>query len=313
MKRSKLNVPIPNKYKVLDKKEIAQKYFSLVHDKGKMVIPPYTYSFIMSDKNICAVKKDDKIGFILPPYEHFIIPSYCEKDGDYEFDNTECIYAFPVSIKKNEGKQINMQFILHRDYTLMKLYKQKNILNGKSEPILFNKKEFKWYLDNNRVNQDEEYLFKVDAGQHFFRYQIDDIKVIIVWDDYYSSVINIISITNALETLFQNTEYKRAKHNYSLPPVYKNALMSFMKMFPSGTLFNATVSCLNGMRSIMYHTLQPIQCFDIRTMIQEDIKEDIRKPKDRYEMYDKANLCKTINNSILLDKMQLKTHKKKKK
>lgn len=313
MKRSKLNIPVPKHYKVLDKKEIAQKYFSLVHDKGKMVIPPYTYSFIMSDKNICAVKKDDKIGFVTPPYEHFIIPSYCEKGGNYEFDNTECIYAFPVSIKKNEGKQINMQFILHRDYTLMKLYKQKNILNGKGEPILFNKKEFEWYLDNNRVNKDEEYLFKVDAGQHFFRYQIDDIKVIIVWDDYYSSVINIISITNVLGTFYENTEYKRAKHNYSVPPVYKNALMSFMKMFPSGTLFNATVSCLNGMGSIMYHTLRPIQCFDIRTMIREDIKEDVRKPKDRYEMYDKANLCKTINSSILLDKMQLKTHKKKKK
>lgn len=313
MKISKLNVPIPKQYTVLDKKEIAQKYFSLVHDKGKMAIPPYTYSFIMSDKNICAVKKDNKIGFILPPYEHFIIPSYCEKDGNYEFDNTECIYAFPVSIKKNEGKQINMQFILHRDYTLMKLYKQKNILNGKGEPILFNKKEFKWYLDNNRVNQNEEYLFKVDAGQHFFRYQIDDIKVIIVWDDYYSSVINIISMTNALGTFHKNTEYKRAKHNYSVPPVYKNALMSFMKMFPSGTLFNATVSCLNGMGSILYHTLQPIQCFDICTMIQEDIKEDIRKPTARYEMYDKANLCRTINDSILLDRMQIKTHKKKKK
>jgi hypothetical protein len=299
-KRSNLQVLTSKRYTILNKKEIAQKYFSLMHDKGKVFMPPYTYSFILADEDIYAVQRGDRIGFMMPPYEHFILPSYFEKDGDYVFDNTECLYAFPASFRLSEGRMINTQFILHRDYTLMKYRKFDNDLNGKGEPILFNKKEFEWYLNNRRVNKDEECLYKVDAGQHFFKYQVDDVKVIIVWDDYYSSAINILSITHAVYTSLQHAKFE---HPYTVWAVYINALVSFMKMFPSGTLFNTTLAYLRGLFSIIYVGLHPIQCFDICTMVKGDIKENIRKHMGEFTTYSKKKLYTVTQNVIIKDKL----------
>ena len=153
--------------KILDKKPYTQKYFKLLHDAGKLVLPPYTYSYIMANDDIQVVEEGDRFGFKISPYSHFITPSYCKKG----FDTTDCIYAFPFSVNKDEDQIINTQFLMQRDYSLINYRKFEAKLNGKAKPILYNQTELNWFLENKRVMKQNRCLFTCNAGQHFFLYE----------------------------------------------------------------------------------------------------------------------------------------------
>ena len=267
---------------ILDKQTYTQKYFKLLHDAGKLVAPPYTYSYIMANDSIQVVKEKDRFGFKVSPYSHFITPSY----GSRGFDNNDCIYAFPFSLGNETGEIVNTQFLMQRDYSLINYRRFEAKLKGKAKPILYNQKDLNWFLMNKRVAKQDRCVFTCNAGQHFFLYEVDDLKVLIVWDDYYTTSINIIALTQVIPTALQHMEFN---YPYTVLNVYINALCTFFSMFPCGTVFNTTLEILRGITSIIYVPLHPIACFEIRTKIKGDIEENVR-------IYNKFNKKQWLNN-----------------
>ena len=268
--------------KLLDKREYAEKYFRMIQNEGKTLLPPYTFSYIMSNDSIIAVEKKNKTGFMMPPYKHFLLPSY---SAEFGFENRGCLYSFPNALDKTKGKLVTTQIILHRDYTLLNYRKLGGDLNGVGKPIVYNKNEFKWFINNRLISSQNKCLFTKDAGQHFFLYEIDDIKVIIVWDDYYSSCINILGLTQVVHADEGRYNFN---HPYTIMSVYINAICSFVRMFPSGTLFNTTVEKILGVQYlVVYVPLHPIACFNIYAKVRGDIEEEIR-------IFDKFNKAKWL-------------------
>ena len=286
--------------RTLDKKSYTQKYFKLLHDKGKLVIPPYTYSYIMANDDIQVVEEYGEFGFKISPYNYFITPSY-SKEG---FDNNKCIYAFPFSFDKNKGEIVNTQFLLQRDYSLINYRKFESKLNGKGKPILYNQKELNWFLENKRVIKHNRCLYTCNAGQHFYLYEVDDLKLLIIWDDYYTTTINIISISQLLPTSIQHMDFN---YPYTVLNVHINALCSFFSMFPCGTIFNTTLEMLRGVTSILYVPLHPIACFELRTKIKDEIKENVRI----YNKFDKKQWLNNDKNKMSKDFCNMHYEKKK--
>lgn len=290
--------------KALDKKEYADLYFNALHNKGQLVTPPYTYSYILAHDSIRAVEKNGKAGFVMFPYKHFILPTYTEKDG---FDNSDCIFAQPYSLGKTRNKHMGTQFLLHRENTLLNHVKLGEVLEGNGRPVLFNKKELNWYLNHRRVVKHDECVYKKDAGQHFFLFEYEDLKLLIIWDDYYSSCINIIAVTHIVEKHIQHVRFNRP---YSITQVYMSAFCSFVRMFPCGTLFNVTVEELRGVVSksnSIYLSLKPIACFDLCTTIKDDIKEKVRF----YNKYSRNNWRNNEKHKASKDRFNIEKDVKK--
>ena len=288
--------------KLLDKKEYADIYFNALHNSGILVTPPYTYSYIMAHDSIKAVEKNNRTGFMMYPFKHFILPTYTEKDG---FNNSDCIFAPQYSLGRTKSKITSTQVILNRDYTLMHYRKLGDKLHGEGKPVLFNKKELKWYLNNRRVLNYDDCLFQKDGGQHFYLYEIDGMKLLIIWDDYYSSSINIIGMSQLVEQFLQ---HKKFEHPYTVLQVYIQAICSFFRMFPYGTLFNATIETIRGVinddRNI-YIPLKPVACFNICTTLKDEIKEKVRiYTKYSRERWSNSDKNKTSNHYSLENEMK---------
>ena len=278
---------------VLDKKEYTAKYFTMLQNEGRMILPPYTYSYIMANDSIIAVQKKNKTGFMMPPYKHFILPTYSDEKG---FENTDCIYSFPDPLSKTKGKLLTSQIILHRDYSLLNYRKLGETLKGVGRPILYNQKEMNWFLNKKLVRYYNICLFNKDAGQHLFLYEVDDIKLLIIWDDYYSSYINIIGLSQVVRT---QDGWRTFDYPYSILEVYVNALCCFMRMFPSGTLFNATMEWTMSVRNTeIYVPLLPIACFEIYSKVKGEFEEEVRVyskfDKVKWLGYDKNLFTKNI-------------------
>lgn len=287
-----------------NKQEITKQYFYLLHNKGKFVIPPYTYSYIMANDSIQVEKKKNRIGFVLFPYKHFLLPAYDKEIQN--FYNFECIYSFPTTLEKEKGTLLNMQFLLQRDYSLLNYRRYGTDINGKGRPVLYNQSELNWYLNNKRVLKQNICLFIKNVGQHFFLYEVDDLKVIIVWDDYYTNTINIITMTQVIRTSLAHMNFD---YPYTVWSVYINALCSFFSMFPCGTVFNTTLEFLRGVTSILYVPLHPLTCFEIRTKIKEEINNDIRV----FDKFDKKQWLNNDKNKMVKDVYHLDYNKKEKK
>jgi len=273
---------------ILDKKEYAKKYFKKMQDKGIMCIPPYTYSYIMANDSIIAVKQKNLTGFLMPPYKHFILPPYSDEFG---FENRGCLYSFPNILDKTKVKKlVTTQLILHRDYSLLNYRKLGDDLRGNGRPILYNQKELNWFLDRKLVRFYNECLFLKNTGQHLFLYEVDDVKLLIVWDDYYSSCINIIGLSQVVRVHKERCTFN---HPYTILQVYISAFCAFFRMFPSGTLFNVTLEEIIGTPfAIIYVPLYPIACFEIYAKVRGEIEEAIRI----YDKFDKVKWLKYDKN-----------------
>lgn len=273
--------------KLLDKKEFADRYFKALHDRNSLVIPPFTYSYILAHDSIKAVEKKGRTGFMMYPFKHFLIATYSEEHG---FDNNEVIYAQPYSLEKAKNKRMNAQYILHRDYSLTHCATNVKKVDGVGRPVLFNKKELKTYINNKLVRNYNDCLFLNDGGQHYYLYEVDDVNLLIIWDDYYSSSINIIGMS---QIMVKDIQHERFNHPYTALSVYVSALCSFFRMFPCGTLFNTTIERIRGINHFdnnVFLPLVPIACFDICTNIKDEIKEKVR-------IHDKRE-AKKVRNGI---------------
>ena len=289
---------------ILDKKSYTQKYFKLLHDSGKLVIPPYTYSYIMANENIRVIEDKNAFGFKFSSEPNYIIPSY----GENGFSKNNCVYTFPFSFglsDKDSSEIVNTQFLMQRDYSLINYRKFEAKLNGKAKSILYNQKELNWFLENKRVTKQDRCLFTHNAGQHFFLYEVDDLRVLIVWDDYYTTSINIISLTQVIPTALQHMTFD---YPYTVLNVYINALCSFFSMFPCGTVFNTTLEILRGVTSIIYVPLHPIACFEIHTKIKEELGKNVRI----YNKFNKKQWLNNDKNKMSKDLCNMNYEKKKK-